>query len=288
MHSERQQRLDQQRQLAAAGDWHKLYQRTVLYEFPTETMMGFQLAFLRTFADPDMAKILIDQGRILKEPAHRAYDTGIVIYELIANGLDNPRARQFLTHMNRAHHGAPAITAEQMSYVLAAFAVAPARHIDSHGWREQLPVERQAAAHFYTDLGALMGIKDRFATYEEAEAMFDSYEDAHMGAATEDSLTLAKTTLGVLAARLPRPARPFTGQLLATQLADPAVAASLGLPEVGRAAAALDRAITATRRRVVPRTKPSDEPTFTPGQPSGTAYPDGYTPEQITRRTSNM
>lgn len=278
MHRTRRERIAQIERHAAAGDWESLYRQHIMYEFAGEARMGFQLAFMRPFCDPAMAAILRDAGRITDSPRKRGYDTAITMYEIITEGLDGPRARRMIAHMNRQHHRYP-ITQEQLKYVLAAFVVAPTRYIERMGWRPVLEVEREAASHFYERLGALMGIERRHTSYRDACSIFDAYEAEHLrpDASTRE---LGDRTLDVLSSRLPWPVSKAAGQIFTTQIADRAVASAVGLPDVNPLAATLCRAIVAGRRSVVPHLRAPSRPTFTPGQPAG-PYRHGYALEDI-------
>ena len=72
-------------------------------EFPREARLGFQLAFYRAFAVPKMARVLADTGHFKRDTMRRAYDTGIVIHEIIYGGLDSERGRKMIRLMNALH-----------------------------------------------------------------------------------------------------------------------------------------------------------------------------------------
>lgn len=279
MHVTRQKRIEALHALAAAGRWEDVYRQHVLFEFPHEMRMGFQLAFLRPFCDPEMAHVLVAAGRIAHSAQRRAYDTGIVIHEIIADGTDGARARQMIAHMNRQHHHYPAITPEQMTYVLAAFVAAPGRYVEREGWRPMLDVERQAASRFYDRLGELMGIRDRHTSYEHACQIVDDYEATNLRP-NADTLELGDHLLRVLRDRLPWPVSNASGQIFASQINDPAVAHAVGLPGVNAPTRLLARGISGARRIVLPHLPAPTKPAFVPGQPAG-PYTRGYDLSQI-------
>lgn len=279
MHPDRRRRLEALRRAADAGNWEQVYRQHVLWEFPSEVRMGFQLAFLRPFCDPQMAAVLVRAGRITGNAKTRAYDTGIVIYEIIADGLDGERAQRMIRHMNRQHGHDAAITQEQLTYVLASFVVIPTRYVEQAGWRRVLDVEREAAAQFYRALGERMGIARRHGTYADAERIVDKYEAAHL-APNEDTLALGEQLVQVIADRLPRPMHGVAGPFLSTQIRDDTVARSVGLPRAPRPARALDRSVKAVRRRVVRHLPPPSTPVFAAGQAAG-PYTAGYALEDI-------
>lgn len=281
MHVTRQTRIDTLRELADAGRWEDVYRLHVLFEFPHEMRMGFQLAFLRPFCDPEMARILVAAGRIAHSAQRRAYDTGIVIHEIIADGTDGARARQMIAHMNRQHHHYPDITPTQMTYVLAAFVVAPARYVEREGWRPLLDVEKEAASRFYNRLGELMGIRQRHTSYESACQIVDDYEATNLHP-NADTLELGNHLLRVLSDRLPWPASRAAGQIFASQINDETVAQAVGLPRVTAPTRLLARGITAARRIVLPHLPASRKPAFVPGQPAG-PYASGYSLSEIVK-----
>lgn len=282
MHPSRRANIDLLHRLAGEGKWEDLYRRHALWEFGSETRMGFQLAFLRPFCDPAMAATLVAAGRIAASPEKRAYDTGLVIHEVIAGGTDAPRARRMIAHMNRQHRAADGITPEQMFYMISVFMVVPIRYVERAGWRPVLDVEKQAAHHFYDRLGELMNIVDRPGTFEEAGQLVDEYERAHLEP-NGDTLILGEDLLGVLKHRLPRPLQPLAGQLLATQIGDDVVAHAVGLPRATAAAVAVSEAGIRARRAVIPHLPAERQPSFTPGQRAGAVYAHGYKLEDIER-----
>ena len=163
-------------------DDHRIYQLTVLYDFPKDARLGLNLAFYRIFAIPRIADLLVESGEMLGRPAKRAYDTGLVMYELITSGFDDPRGREMVRLLNRVHRRWP-ILDEDYRYVLAAFLVVPIRWIDRRGWRRLLPAEREASAKSCYELGRWMRIPDPPHTYAEAEQILDSHERKYMAVA---------------------------------------------------------------------------------------------------------
>jgi len=261
------------RDLAGQERWEELYQRTMLWEFPDDALLGFQLAFYRPFAVPRMAQILTGTGRFVEATEKRSYDTGLIMYEILHAGLDAPVARQMVALMNRMHRRF-AIEQEDFTYILNAFIVVPVRHIDRVGWRPLLDVEREASWRFYQRLGELMGIRTIPGSYQEAEAMFDAYEQ-RMVARSPQGLELGVAVLSVLRRRLPVPLRPIAGRVNAALIGDPLVSAAIGLPPAGAAGALMTAVARANAIRTRRRPAPS-QPWFTPGQPAGRIYPRGY------------
>ena len=278
MHPSRLQSQAHLRELAQQGRWEELYQRTMLWEFPDDALLGFQLAFYRPFAVPRMAEILTATGQFSTATEKRSYDTGLIMYEIIYAGLDDPIARQMVALINRMHRRW-GIEQEDFTYILNAFIVVPMRHIERVGWRLPLDVEREASWRFYQRLGQLMGIQTVPTSYRDAEVMLDEYEQ-RMVAPSPAGTELGAAVLRVLRQRLPLLLRPIAGRVNGAVIGDAAVANAIGLPPagvagplmtgVGRAKAVL------TRRRPTPT-----ESWFTPGQPAGRIYAHGYHRDQL-------
>jgi hypothetical protein len=256
------------------SDYLRIYQLTILYDFPKDARLGLNLAFYRVFAIPRIANLLIETGEMLGRPAKRGYDTGLVMYELISHGFDHPRGREMVRLLNRVHRPWP-ILDEDYRYVIAAFTVVPIRWIDRRGWRPLLATEREASATFYRELGRRMNIPDHPQNYAEAEKLLDTYEAQHM-APSEAGRRLMDTTQQLIARKLParaqRLAPPFTSSLLD----QPALTDALGLPRPPWGATVAVKIGYRMRNIVIRFRKPATASWFTPGRRVSTVYPHGY------------
>lgn len=253
-----------------------LYRTLVLYEFPFELRFGLNLAFYRTFAAPRIAALLARTGEMAHNPDKRAFDTGLIMYELIAHGYDHPRGQRMVAALNRMHGRWP-IAQDDFRYVLSAFVVAPTRWVDRWGWRHLDPHERVATAAFYAELGRRMAIARVPATYDGFADVFDAYEDAHL-APTDSGDRLMRLTQGVIAEQLPAVLRPWGHRVaprLTSAVIDGRLARCLGLPPASTATVRLAEAVFAARRAVLRRLPPAREAAFTPGM-AVAPYPDGY------------
>jgi len=279
MHPDRRRRTRELASLAREERWEEAYRRLALYEFGHEIRMGLQLAFLRPFCTPRMARTLIDAGTLVADPLKRAYDTGLIIYECIANGLDSPAGRKMIGVMNRAHRGR-GIEDEDMTYVLCAFIVCPLRYTEWTGWRPLSDVDKNASLNFYRQMGRLMNIKVLPETYSEAERILDDYEAANVVPSPE-ARTLGDSLMSVLRDRLPGPVRPFARPLFTVLIDQPDVSRALGYSPLPAPAQASMRALGRFYGRVNRELAPSTEPVFEPGNKAGKAYPHGYTLDDL-------
>jgi len=273
MHPSRRQSQAHLDDLARQDQWEELYRRTMLWEFPDDALLGFQLAFYRPFAVPRMARILASSGAFSADTEKRSYDTGLVMYEIIHAGLDSPVGHRMIALMNRMHRRWD-IPQDDFTYILNAFIVVPLRHIERVGWRKPLDVERAASWRFYRRLGELMGILTLPTSYDEAATMLDQYEAQHVRT-SEDGRRLGAAVLQVLRRRLPAPLRPIAPQVNAALIGDPRVAAAIGLPSAGAVEGLILNLSRVTGRLTAAKPAPTRS-WFTPGQPAGQIYPHGY------------
>lgn len=274
MHPERRQRTVSLSELARDGEWQTLYQRLTLNEFPYEARMGWQLAFLRPFAVPRMAQTLVGARQLVDQPRKRAYDTGLIIYEIVYGGFESDRAREMVRLINRSHHGHE-IIAEDMTYVLCCFIVCPIRHIELAGWRPLTEPERESAMQFFGRLGELMNIADIPSSYAEAEQFFDSYEDTHIES-SDSGRILTSNLVQVLKDMQPVFARPFAIPVFTLLLNDARVAGALGLHRPRKATQAALRTLLRLYGAAKRQRPPSRKAVFTPGKPVREMYPEGY------------
>jgi hypothetical protein len=255
-------------------DYERIYQLQALYDFPFDARIGLNLAFYRTFAVPEIAELLLRTGQFTGHTMKRSYDTGLVMYELIAAGFHDFRGREMVRLLNRVHRRWD-IPATQYRYVLTAFTVTPTRWLTAHAWRPITANEREGVTRFYCELGRRMNIPDPPETYIEACRVLDHYESTHL-APSAAGATLVAATLPILADQLPVSLRPHASHVLSAMFDDRELARGLGLPPPSRAfASALALAMAARnwRRRRAPG---AVESWFQPGQTGSQMYPDGY------------
>jgi hypothetical protein len=279
VHRDRRRRIAELQELGRRGEWEALYRRLMLIEFPREARMGWQLAILRTAAAPRMARILADAGHFVENPTKRAYDTGLIIYELVHGGPESERGRAMIRLMNRSHHGR-GIDQEDLTYVLCAMIVAAFRYIEHAGWRSLTELELRSGVEYWRDIGRRMAIDRLPDDYAEAEWLFDGYEARHIAPSPEGSL-IGDRMITALRGRLPRPGRPIARLVFVSQLADPRVITALGLDPASRPVQRIADTAARIHGLVQRQRRPRTEPIFTPGQKAGSIYPHGYELDQL-------
>jgi hypothetical protein len=197
-------------------DWEATFRNMALFDLAADVELGFFLSYYRNFAIPSIAATLHANGEIQQRPMKRSYDTAIVIYELIATGLDSDRGREMISLLNHVHRNVPG-SKDDFLYVLLTLLVVPIRWTQEHAWRQPTTAELAAASRFFTELGSRMNIHRIPATYAEAEQFFDGYEATHVAPSPEGQ-QLMDATVQVFQGRLPRPLRPFARQIISAML----------------------------------------------------------------------
>ena len=256
---------------AALADAETTYRRLTMQTFAFEIQVGHYLAFVRTFASPRVAGLLVRTGEMEANPRRRATDTGLSMYEMIHHGLDSPEGQEITRNLNALHHRWK-IHNNDYLWVLGTFAVLGIQVIDRYGWRKLTDHERQATIDWYRELGTRMGITDIPETYQQFAAWFKAYEQSHLKR-TDAGDRLIAATREIVLARVPRPLRPAALRAAAVIVDDPARTA-LAMHQPGwlniTAVTGLLRLRAIWRRH-----QPDPEPWFQTGA-SSEVYPQGY------------
>jgi len=257
------------------ADWEARFRRLVLDDRPFDMRMGFFLAYYRTFTTPESAAQVVRGGALLRDPEKRTIDTGVIIYEIIANGFDSERGEAATAIMNRAHSHVRA-TNEEFLYVLLALLVVPVRWVADHARTPLDDAELASAVRFVEELGTRMRLTAIPATWEAAVAFFDDFEERRV-APSDDVRQLFDRSAHVFGQMMPAPVRPFTRTLLSALMDDRRVNEALGLAPAPLLAR---RAIFAAAALASRMPQPASL-RFRPGQHVGKTYPRGYTMEQL-------
>lgn len=269
-------RLKHIRTLDPAADYEDIYRMVAQYEFGWETMLGLNLAFYRTFGIPAIAELLYATGEMTERTRKRADDTGLLMYEMITNGLEAERGRAAVKRLNQIHRRLD-IAADDYRYVLAAFVVVPTRWIDRTGWRPMCCHERTATVGFYRRLGELMNVTDIPADYAGFEKVLDTYEAEHF-AHTAAAEALMTATRGLFAGRLPDRLQGLAGPVADTLL-PPALRAAVGAPTPALPVRMLVSGLIRVRAAAEAWKAPRSEPYLRLGKAS--SYPDGYRVQEL-------
>lgn len=253
----------------AAGP--RRYRELVLFELSDEFRMGFFLSYFRNFAVPRIARTLLQYGEIVRDPIKRSYDTAIVIYELIADGVDGPRGEAMVSLLRRAHKGVPG-SDDDFLYVLLTLLIVPVDYIDCFGRRALTPEEKEAAFRFFLDLGRRMGLVIAVGTYDEAEKFFRRYELTNIAGSPEGQ-RLFDLTVGLYQERLPKVMHPVARRILSALFANEQLNAALGLSPASRGLTKVLRFSFRVRAKFKGRPRSAS---FIPGASGSKVYPSGY------------
>ncbi|WP_187279468.1 oxygenase MpaB family protein [Quadrisphaera setariae] len=268
---------------SAAGDFPTLlppervaeaeatYQR-VVQEFTLEFRLANALAYLRTYASPRVAALLLHTGHVQHASTERAVDTALFVYELVHHGIDSEQGQEVVRRLN-AMHGRWSIRNDDSLWVLGTFAVLGPQMIDALGWRRLTDDERQACVDWWREVGTRMGITGIPETHAEFADAFRAYELAHLRR-TDAGRVLLEASWDVMVSDLPEPLRPVS-RLLAAALTDEPARSALGLPRVGAPVRTALRLGLVTRGLLSPTRGRPVPGWFTPGAPLG-PYPEGY------------
>ncbi|MFH5877282.1 oxygenase MpaB family protein [Arthrobacter sp. NA-172] len=269
----------ERQETASEEAWETTFRQMALFDLAVDMEVGFFLSYYRNFAIPSIATTLHTNAEIQQRPMKRSYDTAIVIYELIANGLESDRGKAMVELLNHVHRNVPG-SKDDFLYVLLTLLVVPIRWIQQHAWRQPTTSELSAASRFFTELGARMNIKDMPASYAAAADFFDRYEATHV-APSEQGQHLMDATVQVFQSRLPGPLRPLATKLISTMLDDDRLTAALGLPRANVISRTALKTGLELRNAIIRRRPLRQQPHFTPGKAGSSLYPDGYSLDQI-------
>lgn len=187
-------------------DHLEIYQLSSGREFPWDYTRALEFALFRTYCVPSISKLLAATGEFRDRPQRRYDDTALLMAEMAAHGYDSPRGREALKVVNRAH-GRYAISNEDMLYVLSTFVYDPIDWLALHGWRPLLPQEKEAAFHYYREVGSRMGIRDIPDSYSRFLDFKTSYESRNF-VFSETNREVGTYTVELFAAWFPRFLRP--------------------------------------------------------------------------------
>ncbi|MDG4838563.1 oxygenase MpaB family protein [Micromonospora sp. WMMD967] len=190
------------RTLDPERDYLDIYQTMLRYEFPWDMKLGLNLAFNRSFSIPAIAAVHTTTGELTDRTQKRIDDTGLLMYEMVLNGFEQPRGRDALRRVNQIHRPYD-IGNDDFRYVLGCLVVVPTRWLQEYGWRPPCCHERQATYLFYRELGRRMGITDIPGSYEEFETWFTTHDAVHLQP-NDDAAAIERATRMLMLTRIPR------------------------------------------------------------------------------------
>ncbi|WP_341212227.1 oxygenase MpaB family protein [uncultured Limimaricola sp.] len=215
--------------LSADDDHEEIARLLTTCAFSWDIERALEFALFRTYAVPSISALLARTGEFAERPAKRYDDTELLLSEPLENGLDSPRGRAAIAHINDMH-SCYRITNDDMIYVLGTFVLEPIRWLDRFGRRAMTPHEQRAWTNYYRALGARMGIRDIPVDLAGFAAFNAEVERAKVRFATSNRAVGQATLDLLLGFYLPR--RLFgLGRPVALALMDAPLLEAMGLPE---------------------------------------------------------
>lgn len=271
---------------AAQRDHIAICHQLIGYEFPFEMNRALELALLRTFCVPSIARILNRTGKFIHQAQQRYDDTGLILGHLIKWGYDSPEGRAAIAQMNRIHRRY-AIANEDFLYVLSVFIFEPIRWNARYGWRPFTDLEKLALFYFWCAVGDRMGIVHIPPTFAEFAAFNEAYE-AQRFCYSPDNQAVGTATVRLMQSWVPGAIAPVVPRAV-NALVDDRMREALGWPTPSRVLQSLLAAGLAGRRRLwryLPRRRQPDffvDRLPTPNWRSDIAYPEPPSPATASR-----
>ncbi|MBE9064207.1 oxygenase MpaB family protein [cf. Phormidesmis sp. LEGE 11477] len=264
-------------QLDAKADAIAICHLLTGYEFPWDTTRALELALLRTFCVPSIAKLLDHTGEFHHHTQKRYDDTGIIVSELFKWGYHHPRGQAFLQRMNAIHQRYSIDNADYL-YVLSTFIYEPVRWIQQFGWRPLTEHEQQAIYFFWKEVGKRMGIVDIPLSYHSFEAYNQAYEQKHF-VYQDANRRVADATRQMLVGWFPVGMRSLADKAIPALLDPPLLKALDWQPAPTFLTASLKKCLH-LRSRLLRQLPPRQLPDFFADQ-SIRSYPNEYQLEDI-------
>ncbi|MET8694458.1 oxygenase MpaB family protein [Streptomyces bauhiniae] len=267
------ERLDRIRRMDPVADAQEIYRLSAAFEFPWDYTRALELALYRTYAVPSIGRLLADTAELTERSQRRYDDTALLLDTVMEHGFAAQEGRTAIRRINQMHRSYD-ISDDDMRYVLSTFVVMPRRWIDTYGWRRLSRHEIVATTEYYRTLGRHMGIPDIPETFEEFEALLDSYEREHF-AWDQRSRQVSDATLDLMTSWYPRPLAPLLRTATLALLDEPLLRA-FRYEAPGATATTLVRRAVKTRGRLVRLLPPRRAPHFARQNWEIKSYPSGY------------
>lgn len=273
------------RALDPEHDYLAIYQTMLRYEFPWDMKLGLNLAFNRSFSIPSISAVHVATGELTERTRKRIDDTGLLMYEMVLNGFDQPRGREALRRVNQIHRPYD-IGNDDYLYVLGCLVVIPTRWLQRYGWRHPCCHERQATYLFYRELGRRMGITGIPDSYEAFETWFDAHDAAHLKP-NDDAAAIERATRMLMLTRIPKPFAPLGNALVSAMYDAPLRRATRVDAPAWPVRAGLHLALKTRSRFQRWFGAPGTTPLFADGI-KAESYPDGYEISQLGPHKANV
>ncbi|OAL51186.1 hypothetical protein IQ07DRAFT_586730 [Pyrenochaeta sp. DS3sAY3a] len=189
---------------------HTITKCLLSYEFPF--MIGFstQWALIKSYGVPSGTQLLVDTRQLssTKNVGKRAEETGLILGEILLNGVDSERGSTALAKMNWLHrrYGAKILNRDMIS-TLCLFVLEPIHWIEKYEWRPMTDIEKTAFFVYWREIGSRMGIEGMPETLDELEVWNENFLSEHVYYA-DSNKKVADATLDLYSRDLPAFLRP--------------------------------------------------------------------------------
>ncbi|MDP9607813.1 MULTISPECIES: oxygenase MpaB family protein [Streptomyces] len=202
------------------------YRNFVLSELEGDVKTGLALGFSRTFAIPEIARLLMSTGRLTGHTRARTKATGELMYDIFRHGLDSRHGKATVAALRRLHSPWD-ISNDAYRYVLACFDLAPMEWCATYGRRAPTDAERAASHTLYLALADRLDVQDVPPTWPTFQRWMRAYEHTHF-TPTPEARQLWQATRGMFADRIPATLRPIA-EAAADSLLDQPLRHALGV-----------------------------------------------------------
>ena len=218
---------DEIAKLDATRDAERIVFLLTSYEFPFDMTRALELALFHTYGSRSVSKLL-DRTKQFENHGQRRYDdTNLLIGLFVETGWSGGPGKRAIDRMN-AIHSLYRIANEDFLFVLWTFMDFPIQWTRDFGWRALTQHEETAWFTYWRTIGEKMNIADIPTSKAAYDRFIEDYESREM-VFDEANANVARATLRILEAWLPKPMRPLV-QPIAACLLRPRFLAAAGLP----------------------------------------------------------
>ncbi|GAB4233007.1 MAG: oxygenase MpaB family protein [Elainellaceae cyanobacterium] len=243
------------------------------YEFPWDITRALEIALMRTFCVPSVAKLL-DHTREFHDRTQKRYDdTGLLVAQIMKWGHSSPKGMAAIQRMNQIHGHFPIANADFL-YVLSTFVYEPIRWIERFGWRPLSELEQQACFHFWRSVGEQMQIQQIPTSYAAFEELNLTYEQQYFRY-SEANQRVGQSTLNLFLSWFPAFSRPALKPCIYA-LMDDRMLNAFGFPHPDPKIRRFVETALRVRGNALKLVPPRQTPDFYVDTPQR-SYPNGFT-----------
>jgi hypothetical protein len=195
-------------QLDPSTEYERIVYLLSAYVFAWDIEKALEFALFRTYGVPSISGLLSKTGAFRNDTQKRYDDTELLLSEIAENGQDSDRGQAAMARINDMH-GRYRISNSDMLYVLSTFVTEPKHWLERFGRRPLTQHEIEACVHYYSALGAKMGISEIPQNFDAFDAYKTTYEADHFTYAPTNGEIAGATRDLLLSFYLPQRLVPF-------------------------------------------------------------------------------